>query len=180
MNLVDTVTPRELAVAVLVSGLLFSILWYLDHKTHLAIWKRDITDGELRTHRMILYASYVLLGSLVLLAWLPGLALPLFIGAFVTRTLHEGIDELRWHGRCSERETLIHLGMWISVHAGTAALFVWGWFFRYDGIADLPLWMWGGYAAVFVAMSVIGRRELLDYREERAPVSRPHQAEQRS
>lgn len=167
MNALANVTPNQLAVAVLLSGMSFVALWYLDHKTHLTIWKRDITDGELMTHRMILYASYVLLGSLVLMAWLPGLALPLFVGAWVTRTLHEGIDELRWHGRCTERETLIHLGMWVSVHMGTAAMFGWAWFFRYEGIQSLPFWMYPGFALTVGGMMVIGRRELLDYRGPR-------------
>jgi hypothetical protein len=165
--LISQLQPLHLALAVLASGVAFTVLWYVDHRTHLAIWRRDIGDGELRTHRMILYASWVLLGGLVLAAWAPGLALPLVIGAWLTRTLHEGLDEVKWHGRCSERETLVHLGMWISVHAGTAALFIWAFYFRYRGLGELPVIVWLGFGAVFVAMTWIGQRELVGYREER-------------
>jgi hypothetical protein len=168
MSLSD-VTPEQLSLTVLLSGISFSALWYLDHRTHERIWENEISDGELRTHRMILYASWVLLGSLVLMAWWPGIALPMFIGAFVTRTLHEGIDELRWHVRCTERETLIHLGMWICVHTGTAAMFLWAWVHRYAGLADLPLWIWIGYGVILVAISAIGHREVVGYRTRTQP-----------
>jgi hypothetical protein len=113
---------------------------------------------------MILYSSWVLLASLVAMAWWPGIALPVFAAALVTRLVHEGIDELRWHVRCDERETLIHLGMWICVHTGTAAMFLWAWLHRYAGLADLPIWMWIGLAFVAVGMTAIGHREVIGYR----------------
>lgn len=157
-------TPTALAIVVAVCGVVFTVLWYLDHRTHLAIWRADITDGELRTHRLILYASYVLQASLVLMAWSPWLALPLFVGAWITRTVHEAIDEFHWHlPRCTERESLIHLGMWVTIHAGTTAMFLWGFCYRYEGIVALPTPILVVFGVVFVAMGAIGRRELFDY-----------------
>lgn len=162
-------TPLELGIAIAVSGVLFTVLWFFDHRTHLAIWKRDITDGELRTHRMILYASYALQASLVLMAFSPWLALPLFVGAWITRTVHETIDEIHWHlPRCTERETMIHLGMWITIHAGTTAMFIWGFFYRFAGIFDLPRPVLAIFGAVFLAMGAIGRSELFDYTDRNA------------
>ena len=80
----------SLAVAVLGSGLVFCALWWLDHKTHEAIWRADILDGELRTHRLILFASWGLLGSLVLMGFNRWVALPLFVGCLVTyRSPHD-------------------------------------------------------------------------------------------
>jgi hypothetical protein len=168
MNLLTLPSPVELAIVVAISGVLFTVLWYFDHRTHLAIWQRDITDGELRTHRLILYASYALQASLVLMAWSPWIALPLFLGAWITRTVHEAIDEFHWHlPRCTEREALIHLGMWITIHAGTTAMFIWGFFYRFEGILGLPKPILVVFGAVFVAMGAIGRSELFEYTDRK-------------
>ncbi len=160
------VPPLYFALGMIAFGTGFGILWYIDHKTHLRIWQKDITDGELRTHRMILYSSYGLMFSLLLMAWLPWLALPLFIGCWVTRTLHEALDEMFWHlSRCTEFETLVHLGMWICIHTGTVITFIWGFFFQYQGFAQLPWLVHGCFAIIFIGYSYIGHHEIFDYKE---------------
>lgn len=165
MSWIESIPSAHFAYAMIFFGVVFGVFWYFDHKTHLAIWKKDITDGELRTHRMIMYASYVLMLSLLLMTWWPGLALFLFIGAWITRTLHEFLDEINWHlPRCSEKETLIHMVMWISIHAGTAVTFSWGFFRQYDGFAELGWPIHATFILVFLGYSYIGNREVMDYR----------------
>ncbi len=161
------------AIVILVTGALFAAFWYLDHLTHLEIWRQDITDGELKTHRMILYASYALMLSLGIFAISPWLGLPIFVGAWITRTLHETIDEFKWHlPRCTERETLIHLVMWITIHAGTAATFLWGFFWQYEGFGELSIFYRLGFAVLFVLYSVVGHLELTSYKTRNHPQSR--------
>lgn len=159
------ITAIQFASGMVFFGLLFGVLWFIDHRTHMQIWQKDITDGELRTHRMILYASYGLMFSLLLMAWVSWLALPLFIGCWVTRTLHETLDELHWHlPRCSEFETMVHLGMWICIHAGTFITFTWGFFFQYRGFADLPVWIHALFGLIFASYSYIGHHEIFAYK----------------
>lgn len=169
MSWLDAIPPHHFAYGMLFFGFFFGVFWYLDHKTHLAIWKKDITDGELRTHRMILYTSYGLMLSLLLMTWWPGQALFLFLGCWVTRTLHEFMDELHWHlPRCSERETIIHMIMWICIHGGTAVTFAWGFFRQYDGFAELGWPIHAAFVLIFLGYSYIGNREIMDYRGARA------------
>ncbi len=153
------------ATQILLFGAGFGIFWYLDHLTHLRIWKKDITDGELRTHRMILFASYGLMGSLFLMRWFPLAVLPIFIGCWVTRTLHEFLDELHWHlPRCTERETLIHVAMWIFIHAGTAVTFMWGFFLQFEGFEHLHWLFYLGFGSLFLFYTYVGHHEMFDYR----------------
>jgi hypothetical protein len=168
MSWLDSIPSAHFAYGMLFFGIVFGIFWYIDHRTHLAIWKKDITDGELRTHRMILYASQGLMLSLLLMAWWPGQALFLFIGCWVTRTLHEFMDEIHWHlPRCSEKETLIHLVMWVCIHAGTAITFCWGFFRQYEGFELLALPVKIAFALIFVWYSWIGHHEVMDYKGAR-------------
>tara|TARA_B110001454_G_scaffold219198_1_gene251470 strand:+ start:40561 stop:41082 length:522 start_codon:yes stop_codon:yes gene_type:complete len=165
LNKLNDVPALYFALGMIIFGLIFGVLWYTDHKTHLQIWKKDISDGELRTHRMILYASYGLMFSLLLMAWVPWIALPLFIGCWVTRTLHETLDEMFWHlPRCTEFETIVHLGMWICIHAGTAITFIWGFFFQYRGFGDLPWYLHACFVIIFLSYSYIGHHEIFDYK----------------
>ncbi|MBX9768628.1 MAG: hypothetical protein K2X47_15245 [Bdellovibrionales bacterium] len=168
MHFLEEIPAEHFGLGIIITGVIFGIFWFLDHRTHLRIWEKDITDGELRSHRMILYASYCLMGSLFLMAWYPWQALPLFIGCWITRTVHEFIDEIHWHlPRCTERETLIHLIMWISIHTATAIAFSWGFFLQYRGLGDLPFWMHASFIAIFCVYSYIGHRELMDYKTRR-------------
>lgn len=161
-----TYNCQTFAIYTLILGAFFTVVWYLDHKTHLRIWREDICDGELRTHRMILYASWGLQLSLALMAVAPLLALPLFIGTFITRFTHEFMDELHWHlPRCTERETILHLLMWISINTGTAVMFIWGFFYQYEGMLSLPLYLLVPMGLVALAMSYIGNREIMDYKD---------------
>lgn len=160
----EQISPETFASLILLFGILFGILWFLDHQTHLRIWKKDIKDGELLTHRLILYASYGLMAALFLMAWWPLLALPLFLGCWITRTTQEAIDEFRWHvDRCTEYESLLHLFMWITIHAGTAITFMWGFFLQFKGIGSLPIAFHLVFAVLFVFYSYIGQKELTQY-----------------
>jgi len=166
LNRIQEISATKFAFGMSSFGVLFGLLWFIDHRTHLRIWKKDITDGELQTHRMILYASYGLMLSLFLMAWFPLLSLPLFIGCWIARTLHETMDEMFWHlPRCSEFETLIHLGMWICIHAGTFITFVWGFFLQYKGFTELPIIFHALFLIIFIAYSYIGHHEIFDYKK---------------
>ncbi len=170
VNQIQQIPAFQYSMGIILFGSIFGVLWFVDHRTHLMIWQKDISDGELRTHRMILYASYGLMFSLLLMAWFPILALPLFIGCWVTRTLHETMDEMFWHlPRCSEFETLVHLGMWICIHAGTFTVFIWGFFFQYKGFGELSALIHILFAIIFLVYSYIGKHELTDYVERKKP-----------
>jgi hypothetical protein len=162
--------PSHLGLALvgLFAGTVFTVLWYLDHRTHVRIGARDLGDRELRTHRMILYASYGLQLSFIGFAWFPLETLPVFIGFYITRTLHEFIDETRFHTeRCTETETLLHLGMWITIQTGIATLFIWGFFYRYEGIGSLPLPVLVAYGILTLFLVWIGHQETRASRPQR-------------
>jgi hypothetical protein len=160
MQFFEAITAEQYAWGMIITGIIFGISWYYDHLTHLRIWKKDITDGELRTHRMIFYASYGLIFALLLMAWFPLQALPLFIACWLARTLHETIDEIHWHlPRCTERETISHLIMLISAHAGILIVFAWGFFFQYEGLTDLPRWMHAAFIILTVFYAYVGHHE---------------------
>ena len=157
--------PIYASWGVIILGSIFSCAWYMDHLTHKKIWEEDITDSELRTHRMILYASWGLQLSLALFAVNRFIALPIFIGSLITRFVHEAIDELKFHvDRCDERETLIHLVMWLTINSGTALVFLWGFFFQYKGFSELPIYHYILWGIIFIVMGYIGNREIMDYK----------------
>ncbi len=152
--------PTLLALGVLVSATVFTILWLLDSLTHAKLVQIDITDKELQTHRNIMLTSILMEFSLVIMYWFRLEALPLFIAFFITRTAHEFIDELHYHAnRCSPYESYLHLGMWVSVLTKTFFMFIWGFFYAYKGILDLPIGyiIWG--VTLVMAMSVISLME---------------------
>jgi hypothetical protein len=149
-------TPLFWAFAILASGTVFTIFWALDARTHKELVKVDITDKELQTHRNILTASLLMEISLVLMYFNPIALLPFFIAFFVTRLVHEFIDELHFHtDRCSKNESTLHLGMWVSVLSKTGLMFMWGFFGQYEGVWELPipLYVWG--AILFGSMTYI-------------------------
>jgi hypothetical protein len=146
MNLLEDTTPVFWAITILGSASLFTILWSLDALTHKRLVQIDITDKELQTHRNILLASFLMEVSLVLVFWFGFAMMPFFIAFFITRTVHEFIDELKFHAdRCTPYETRLHLGMWITVLIKTATMFIWGFFGDYKGLTELPivLYIWG-------------------------------------
>lgn len=137
-NLIPVYSAEQFAFAIIVTGIIFTVFWYKDHLTHKKIWETEIDDGELRTHRMIFYASYGILLSTPFLASYPIIAIPIFFSCWITRLVHEGIDEFHWHlPRCTERETVLHLVMWISVHIGEALVFAWGAVYKFEGFMEL-------------------------------------------
>lgn len=147
-------TPSMWALIILSSATIFTILWFMDALTHKKLVGHEITEKELNTHRILIGTSVLMELSLVLMYWSSILALPLFVASFLTRTAHEFIDELYFHmDRCSNRETALHLGMWLSVLVKTSAMFIWGFFSNYVGIESLSFWffLWG--LLVFLVMS---------------------------
>lgn len=150
------VSPVYWAVAILMAATGFTVLWLLDAITHKALVKIDITDKELQTHRNILVTSMLMEASLVAMFWWQWEALPFFIAFFITRTVHEFIDELHFHtDRCTVYESRLHLGMWITVLSKTVLMFMWGFFTGYKGILELPLLLYVWAALVFGTMSVV-------------------------
>lgn len=136
-------SPELWATIILGSATVFTILWSLDAVTHKKLAQIDITDNELQTHRNILTASFLMEVSLVLMFWFQAIMLPFFIAFFITRLVHEFIDELKYHAdRCTPYESQLHLGMWMSVLIKTATMFMWGYFAAFEGVLELNL----GYA----------------------------------
>ena len=151
MDAVTHINPVFWAVLILSSATLFTFFWSLDAITHKKIAETDISDQELQTHRNILISSLLMEVSLVLMFWFQIEMLPLFIAFFLTRLVHEFIDELKYHSnRCTPYESYLHLGMWVSVLAKTAGMFIWGFFTGYEGLLRLPIifYVWGGIILV--------------------------------
>lgn len=165
-HLKNILYPEAMINTIIVSGIIFAVFWYLDHRTHLKIWKQDITDKELKTHRLILFASYGLQISFVVMYWTKWVALPIFIACWMTRLLHETIDEFKFHvERCTPFEDFVHLGMWITIHIGIVATFIWGFWLEYDGISTLSIMQMTLLIALFVVYGIIGSNELNSYKQ---------------
>ncbi len=157
---ISSLSPVYWALLILGASSVFAALWFLDALTHKKIVQDEISVPELQTHRNILVASVLMECSLILMYWMPLAALPLFIAFWITRTAHEFIDELKYHSdRCSAYENYLHLGMWVSVIAKTGAMFIWGFFFQFDGVFDLHpgLFVWA--ALLLLLMSWISWKE---------------------
>lgn len=150
------VDPFYWALLILIAATAFTIIWLFDSRTHGELVKVDITDKELQTHRNILMASFLMELSLVLMYWSPILMLPLFIAFFITRLVHEFIDELHFHtDRCTKYESTLHLGMWVTVLTKTGAMFIWGFFTQFEGVLDLPIYMYISAGIVLISMSYV-------------------------
>ena len=133
-------------IIILCSATCFTLFWFFDSLTHQKIAETDITDQELQVHRNILIVSLLMELSFVFAYWFGYAILPLFIAVFITRTMYEFIDELKFHtSRCTSKESLLHLGMWISVLSKTTGLFIWSFILKYDGLFELPIvvYVWG-------------------------------------
>jgi hypothetical protein len=146
MNYIYNIHPAFFAWAILISATVFTVTWFLDAITHSRLVKVDITEKELNTHRVLILTSGLMELSLLLMYWFHFEVLPLFLAAFITRTVHEIIDEMHWHtGRCSFYETMLHLVMWISILHKTFLMFLWGFFTHYQGLSELhpAFYAWG-------------------------------------
>lgn len=156
METIKSIPPLYWALMILIAATVFVVVWLLDAMTHARIAGHELTDKELQVHRNILAASFVMEAALVGMFWYPLLMLPLFIAAFLTRFVQEFIDELHFHtGRCTPYESTLHQVMWISVLTKTVAMFIWGFFTSFDGVFDLPWYMFLWAGLVFATMSVI-------------------------
>lgn len=160
MQILENTEPIMWALVILGSGTIFSIFWLLDARTHKELVKVDITEKELQTHRNILVASLLMEASLVGMFWNSYILLPFFIAFFITRIVHEFIDELHFHtDRCSPYESNLHLGMWVSVLTKTFAMFIWGFFTNYEGILELPIILYVWAAIIFGLMGYVSLKE---------------------
>lgn len=137
MTLPD-IAPTTFANCILVLGFLLTVIWGIDHRIHLRIWKHDISDAENRNHRMILLSSWALQGAIVFLYWFPIVASPFVFALWMLRLTYELIDEFVWHAtRCELVETMCHGTMLVITNCGTFLVFVWGAFFHFHGLIDL-------------------------------------------
>ncbi len=160
MNHIENISPDFFALAILITGTLFTVTWFLDAITHSKVGEFDVTNRELHTHRVLIVTSMLMEFSLVLLYWYSYEVLPLFIAALVTRTAHEFIDEVKFHTkRCSFYETILHLIMWIMVLTKTGFMFIWGFYCNYAGLNRLhpALYVWG--IAIVICMGFISLKE---------------------
>jgi hypothetical protein len=157
----QSLTPSFYASSIILLYFLFAIAWWFDSKIHHKLLKNQEHALELQTHRLILIPSILMELSLVIMYWYPWHALPFFLATYLTRTFQEGIDESKWHTvRCSLNESLLHLIMWISVHAKTILTFIWGFFFQFAGVNDLAPFYYFFFAIVLGLNSWIAWREL--------------------
>jgi hypothetical protein len=152
--------PESISLLILIVSTIFVGAWALDAYTHAGIAHHDISDPELKTHRILILSSGLMQFALMLFYWFDVEVLPFFIALFFTRTVHEVIDEVRYHQeRCTFYETILHFVMWISIISQVGFLFYWGYFFHYKGLETLPLFhiVWG---LVLVAlMGLISTKE---------------------
>ncbi len=155
--LLDNFQPSDFAIVILLSATLFALLWGFDALTHQKLVEIDITDSELQTHRNILVVSVLMEVSLITMFWRPMVSLPFFIALFITRYSHEFIDELHYHtDRCKPYENYLHIGMWVSVLTKTFGMFIWGFFFQYKGVLEMPLYIYIWGFIVFTSMAITG------------------------
>lgn len=150
------IEPLYLYILIFICSFVFVITWFFDSKTHGRLIE-DIDVKELQTHRLILIPSVLAEISIVLMYWInPWYLLPFFLAFYLTRTIQEFIDELKWHtGRCSNQESYFHLIMWTSVHAKLMIMFIWGFFFQFEGILQIPLLLHILMAIVFGLMGLL-------------------------
>jgi hypothetical protein len=152
--------PQILALLILICSSVFVVVWTFDAYTHAGIARQDISDPELKTHRILILSSGMLQFTLLLFYWFDVEVLPIFLALLLTRTIHEVIDEVRYHQeRCTFFETVLHFVMWVSILSQIGFLFYWGFFFHYQGLATLPLLyiVWG--LLLVVLMGLIGLKE---------------------
>lgn len=155
MDFIQHIDPAVFAPLVLVSATVFTLFWGLDAATHAKLAHIDITDRELTTHRIILATSLVMVLSLLLMYWWPVAMLPVFFGSFITRTVHEFLDELHYHmDRCTPYESMLHLLMWMAILTNTAAMFIWGFFTQFKGVETLhpAYYVWAGILAIAIVI----------------------------
>jgi hypothetical protein len=158
--LLDNFQPLDFSIVILMSASLFTLLWGFDALTHKKLVETDITDSELQTHKNILLLSVFMEISLITMFWRPLVSLPFFIALFITRYSHEFIDELHYHtDRCKPYENYLHIGMWVSVLTKTFGMFIWGFFFQYKGVMEMPIYIYVWGLIVFSSMAIIGSSE---------------------
>ncbi|MEN9743371.1 MAG: hypothetical protein RLZZ65_1176 [Bacteroidota bacterium] len=154
------VAPEVLSLLILIVSTIFVGAWALDAHTHAGIAHQDISDPELKTHRILILSSGLMQFTLLLFYWFDVEVLPFFIALIFTRTIHEVIDEVRYHQeRCTFYETILHFVMWISIISQVGFLFYWGFFFHYKGLETLPVYHIVWAFVLVVLMALIGAKE---------------------
>jgi hypothetical protein len=149
------------AISIIINYSIFALTWAIDAHFHNKYLNEEKYQGELKTHLLILIPSILMEISLILMYWFPIESLPFFLACYLTRTIQEFIDEHHWHvNRCTLTESILHLVMWISVHAKTFITFIWGFFYQYQGITELPFWMYSLFFLVIGATIIITAYDL--------------------
>jgi hypothetical protein len=152
--------PLTLAYVAIISLTLFTLAWWGDSQFHQVYRKVYVPDPEVHTHRLILLSSFIMLLSIGFIVISPSVAYPVFLASYLTRTIHEFIDELKYHTeRCTLKESLLHLAMWITVHTKTWALFFWASLFHFEGWSTLPLGLNILAILSFITLNIIAWRE---------------------
>lgn len=160
MESINYVSPSFWGISILITGALFTFFWMLDAIQHKKVVDEEISNSELQTHRVILISSLLMEISLIAFYWYQIEVLPFFMALFFTRTTHEVLDESHYHmDRCTPYETLLHLGMWISILSNTILMFMWGFFTQYQGLFDLhPLYFVFAFV-ILIFILIIGAKE---------------------
>ena len=158
----NNIKPLYFFISILGCSLVFLIAWFFDSRTHGKLIN-EIDKKELQTHRLILIPSILAELSIVLMFWInPWYLLPFFLAFYLTRTIQEFIDELKWHtGRCSDQEAYLHLIMWCSVHAKVMLMFIWGFFFQFQGLSEIPLIY---HITMFITLAGMGILSLIEWK----------------
>lgn len=155
MDTLSEISLVNYPLIILVSGIIFTIAWSYDVRLHKTYVIKNRDDLEMRTHRLILMASIVMMISLVLMYWFRMAMLPLFIASYFTRTAQELIDENHFHtNRCTFLESTIHLIMWIAIHTQTIALFIWGFYLKFNNFNQLHPLYYFGFAVIVISQVV--------------------------
>ena len=63
------VDPQILALLILICSSVFVVAWTFDAYTHAGIARRDISDQELKTHRILILSSGMLQFTVLLFYW---------------------------------------------------------------------------------------------------------------
>ena len=153
--------PEFFAYSIITLYFIFSLTWGFDAYFHNRYLNHPEAKGELLTHQLILIPSILMEIFLILMFWFPLEALPFFLACYLTRTIQEFIDEFKWHtNRCTLTESILHLIMWISVHAKTFITFIWGFFYGYQGVQEFSLLTYLLFVTAVVSTGLISIYDL--------------------
>lgn len=172
----QAISGQTFATAILLVGVFLTINWHFDHKIHLRIWQTQIPDSELRNHHMILLSSWALQACCIPLFFFPAHTIPFFLLIWVIRFIYELIDEVVWHAeRCDQTETILHGGMLFGTNMGFGLTFIWGIFYNFKGLLELPVAYYVILGGILIWQAKIGFGVLTGFRNrQRTPETDHH------